>query len=44
LNYKEIKITVEAIVDGRANAQLGFGVQLQHRLNHDVGGRVPQLI
>ena len=34
------KIIIEAMFDGRADSDLGAGIQLLHRLRHDVGGVV----
>ncbi len=39
----QIEVVVEAVIDGRADAQLGSRKQFQHGLGHDVGRRVPQL-
>jgi hypothetical protein len=35
-----VEIVIEAALDGRADAQLGFGVQLQYRRGQQVGGGV----
>ena len=36
----ELEIVVEAVVDGRPDAELGAGVELEDGLGHHVGGRV----
>ncbi len=36
----QAEVVVEAGVDGRPDAQFGFGHELDHRLGEDVGGRV----
>ncbi len=38
----DVEVVVEAVLDGRADAQLGFGEQLLHGLRHDVRGGVAQ--
>ena len=38
----DVEVVVEAVVDRRADAELGVGVELLHRLRHHVGRRVPQ--
>jgi len=40
----QLKVVVEAILDGWANAQFRTWEEFQHRLRHDVGGRVPQFL
>ena len=37
-----VEVVVEAVPDGRTDAQLGLGEQLLHRLREHVGGRVPE--
>lgn len=37
-----VEVVVEAVLDRRADAQLGLGEQLLHGLRHDVRGRVAQ--
>ena len=36
----ELEVVVEAVLDRRADAELGAREQVQHRLGHHVGGRV----
>ena len=36
-----VEIVVKAVVDGRADAELGLGIQLEHRRRQQVRGRVP---
>ena len=38
----DVEVVVEAVLDRRADAQLGLGEQLLHGLGHDVRGGVPQ--
>ena len=35
-----VEIVIEAVVDGRADAELGFGIQFQHGRGQQVGGGV----
>ena len=37
----QIEIVVEAVFDGRADGELGAGIQPAHRLGQNVGGGVP---
>ncbi len=36
----QVEVVVEAILDRRADAELGFGEEFEHRLGHDVRRRV----
>ena len=36
----KVEIVIEAVVDGRADGELGLGVEVGHRLGQDVGGGV----
>ncbi|GAA3072269.1 hypothetical protein GCM10020000_66250 [Streptomyces olivoverticillatus] len=38
----DVEVVVEAVLDRRADAQLGLGVELLHSLGHDVCGGVAQ--
>ena len=38
----DVEVVVEAVLDRRADAELGLGEQLLHGLGHDVRGGVPQ--
>ncbi len=42
LPVRQVEVVVEAVVDGRADRELGPGVELGDRLGHDVRGRVAQ--
>ena len=35
------EVVIEAVLDGRADGDLGFGIKLQNGLGHDVGAVVP---
>ena len=37
---RQVEVVVEAVLDRRADAQLRAGEQVEHRLGHDVRGRV----
>ncbi len=38
----DVEVVVEAVLDGRADPELGLGEQVLHGLGEDVGGGVPQ--
>ncbi len=38
---RQVEVVVEAVLDGRADAELGLREEHLHRLRHHVGGRVP---
>jgi hypothetical protein len=40
----QVEVVLEAVLDRRANGDLGLRVKLKHRLRHAVGRAVPQLV
>jgi hypothetical protein len=41
---RQVEVVVKAVLNGRPDGDFAFGEHLQHRLRHDVRGRMPDLV